>query len=586
MKQKESLKTLPYATIALLTIATLGGCYRDDPTTDLSTPVDDGTKSVLRVKYLNGGLRDEWITNVCNDFCELYKDYSFEEGKVGVTIIPEFIKSNAQVSSIKNNPNDVFWAEDTDYFTCVSTGQVYDISNWLNEKVAVGPSKAEEKTILDKFTDSSKRYFAVKDDGGKDHYYAIPAYENSCFLNYNIDLFDQKCFYFAKDKTADGMSEGQLNSNDVDDLFVTSPNDERSTGPDGIAGTFDDGLPATYADFHALITFMKRSSVTPFIWKGNFPDDLASFGLTAWGGSSGADTLEACLSLGGNLSDLIEWNNGSIVYQDDGTPKHLNATAITPDNGYLLHQSQGLLDSLKLAKIMISNDGKDKNYYKNSMSQSFDHLTAQRYFLNGYAQGIVEQPIGILVDGTWWNSEANGYYQSETDRLSRHMGIMPVPHPTRTQVGQPNVIVSDRQSMIFVRSTIAEKTIPVAKAFVQYLNSDVAMNTFSRYTDMLRLMNYEVTDETLKSMSPYGRAVYAFSKNENTKHINWVPMSDIAKKNASLLSYRTWGYSFSSSSGDNNPYTYFATHMNVSAEDHFDAINQYFHTNWSYLLTK
>lgn len=585
MKARKSFKTLPYVAITLLTVGALAGCHRDDPDGGISVDDGGGTKSVLRVKYLNGGLRDEWITKVCNEFCELYKNHSFEEGKVGVTIVPEFIKSNAAASSIKNNPNDVFWAEDTDYSTCVSTGQLYDITDWLNEKVAVGPEQKEDQTILDKFTDSSKQYFAMKDSAGKDHYYAIPAYENSCFLNYNIDLFDQKCLYFAKGKTADGMSDSQLNSSAVDDLFVTSADEERSTGPDGVAGTFDDGLPATYADFHALITFMKRSSITPFIWKGNYPDDLSSFGLTAWGGSSGAETLEACLSLEGNLSDLVEWNNGSIVYDEDGvTPKHLDTTAVNSENGYLFHQSQGLLDSLKLAKLMLSNDGKDKNYYKNSMSQSFDHLTAQRYFLNGYSSGVVEQPIGILVDGCWWNSEANAYYQSDSDRLSRRMGIMPVPHPTRAQVGEPNVMVSDRQSMIFVRSTIAEKTIPVAKAFVQYLNSDVAMNTFSRYTDMMRLMKYEITDETLKGMSPYGRSVVAFSKSENTKHVNWVPMTDLAKKNASLLSYRTWGYSCSST--DINPYTYFAAHMSVTPEDYCNNVNQYYHSNWSYLLTK
>jgi ABC-type glycerol-3-phosphate transport system substrate-binding protein len=114
-------KTLPIlVSSAAIMACLLASCSR--PGTEAQSV--DSTKSQLRVKYFNGGLRDEWINQLVDDFEAKYADYSFESGKKGVQIIKEFVKSNPQVSGINSSSNDVFWVEDTDYYDAVSKGQL------------------------------------------------------------------------------------------------------------------------------------------------------------------------------------------------------------------------------------------------------------------------------------------------------------------------------------------------------------------------------------------------------------------------------------------------------------------------------
>lgn len=578
-------KTLPIlVSSAAIMACLLASCSR--PGTEAQSV--DSTKSQLRVKYFNGGLRDEWINQLVDDFEAKYADYSFESGKKGVQIIKEFVKSNPQVSGINSSSNDVFWVEDTDYYDAVSKGQLYDITSLVQSKAVTGPDKSEDVTIESKMSEAAKTYYNLGTTAAP-KYYAIPAYENSLLLNYNIDLFDEKGLYFAYGKTAEGMSDRSTYSEALDDLFVVNKDDKKSAGPDGKEGTFDDGLPATYADMEALCTYMRNANVTPFVWNGYELPYLISLGLTAWGGSSGADQLNLSLKFNGKGEKLLDLDSNGDVQKDaaTGAYKYLPDTDITGDNAYMLHQQKGLLDAIHFAKIMVSNgltgDANAINYYSKSFSPSFSHITAQEYFMNGAIKYNIPD-IAMLVDGTWWNSEANGNYGSETDRMTRRYGIMPIPHPTAAQIGEKFCMINDRQSMIFLRNTISEKTLPIAKAFVSYMNSDEGMATFSVHTQMMRLMNYKLSDTDYAKLAPYGKAVYDLSTSSDTTHVDWHPLSSETRKNLSLVSYRNWA--FSTSSSDINPYVYFKDHNAENPETYFSNVNSYFKKNWSSLYTK
>ena len=86
-------------------------------------------------------------------------------------------------------------------------------------------------------------------------------------------------------------------------------------------------------------------------------------------------------------------------------------------------------------------------------------------------------------------------------------------------------------------------------------------------------MKYELSTKTLNAMSAYGKSVYATRNSDDTTVLPWTPISQVARKNASLLSYRTYGFSVNTQ--ENNPLIYFKDHKNATSVSYFEAIWNY-----------
>ena len=150
---------------------------------------------------------------------------------------------------------------------------------------------------------------------------------------------------------------------------------------------------------------------------------------------------------------------------------------------------------------------------------------------------------------------------------------MPLPKTDADQIGKPNTKVSDRASFIFVNNETPAAVQPVAKAFVSFLQSDYAMETYTKYTNTFRAMKYDLSEETIKNLSAYGKSVYDTRNSDDTVVLPWTPISETARKSASLLSYRTYGFSVNTQ--ENNPVVYFKDHGDATAESYFEAIWKY-----------
>lgn len=571
-------KKVTFLAVSLLGMATtLAGCGREGE----SVGSVDETKTQLYVKYFNGGLRRAWIDKVCDDFEADYADYSFEPGKKGIQIRKDFEKNAIQVDAITKSSYQVFVMENVDYFQFVSKKTMLDITDVVKGNAPINASEKETKTIESKFYSDSKSFYNVGDSKGA-KYYGIPFYDSACSINYNIDLFEEKGFYFKKGKSADSFSESELNSyGKVSELFVTDLSDEKSLGPNGRTGiidgvdySYDDGLPATYADFHALLTYMAAENVSPIAWNGYEKGYLTSLALSAWNNAIGYREAKNALTFSGTSTKILDLdssyrpkkdNDGNYIYADD--------LSVNASNVYKTHQQKGLLDACNFVKIIMSN----KDYrYGESDSPNFMHTTAQNYFINGTPNN--GKPIGMLIEGAWWNSEATDSYKSN-EKMTKRFGIMPMPKPSTEQIGEENVTLSDRDSSMFINANCPENMLEAAKTFLAYLNSDRAMNTFSEYTDMMRMMNYDLTEDTLSKMSYYGKEAYKFYHAPDTRHLDWRPLTEEASLKTSALSYRKWGFSTSASS--ENPFEYFRSNQNDSGEDLFANINRYFDLSWA-----
>ena len=304
----------------------------------------DVTKTQLNVGFYYAGLGKDWIQEAKTLFEEKYKDVSFETNKMGVQVVLNLDKSGLNgsnlLTTISKKEDQVFFVENSDLNAFVSQTLVADITDVVKSKA----SEDETVTIEQTLDENSKSYY---DMGGK--YYGLPYYEDFMSINYNIDLFKAKNYYFAKGKTAENFD---FDNDDLSGLFVQSSTEEKSAGPDGKSNTSDDGLPATYADFRALLMWISANGDTPMMWCGSYLTYLIDFMNGVWADFEVADNFNLNYTMDGVASDLINVDkNGNVSYLDPVT--------IAGNTGYMLQKQEGKYRALEFAKMCVE----DSSYY-------------------------------------------------------------------------------------------------------------------------------------------------------------------------------------------------------------------------------
>lgn len=441
-------------------------------------------------------------------------------------------------------------------------------------------------------------------------------------LNYSVDLFEQKRLYFKKNgnfinddgskgdafpeygATADDFTEDDYkNSSKIMNLFVSNAQEERSYGPDGKTGVIDgvdysvdDGLPATYADFRALLMQMEVVGVTPFVWNDRETGYLTSLINGVWANNEGYEQMLLSLTFDGQATDLVQLNNGKIVYGADGEALTQAPVTITSANAEEIHLQKGKLQAIDFAQMIVGKDSKG-NYRFNKNSLTQDHHAAQDMFVD-YNSKAQEKPIAFLIDGEWWLREAyESNFSTIDDMHSRKFGILPLPKATRADVGKPATNVCDHHSSIFINSNCPSNKLEAAKELVSFLNNESSLLTFTYYTNMFRAMEYDISDERLAELgyfttdSQYAssnrefgyftKQVYAVRKADPTYTIlPWQPVSDATRNVTTLLSYRKWGFSAQiDGKSYDNPLTCLRSNEKLSSEDYFMSIYRYWGNN-------
>ena len=583
---RNNIKLMALFLAGLLSMAAFGSCGKPGSVTI------DSDRSQLYVAYYNGGLGEAWFDRVVADFEEAYADYEFEPGtgKKGVQIVPtkdKGLHGNTIATTITNRSEQVFLIEDVDYYDYLNYGNLYDIT----DVVTGTASDSEEKTIEQKLNPSAREFWNMGTEENP-QYYALPYHASSMNIIYNVDLFEQMGYYFAKvdgvNKTAEGMTDAELEAN-LQDLFVVDGTDKeaRSDGPDGVHGTADDGLPATYADFFALCEMMKLDNVTPVMWNGYALIYLVDMANELWANYEGAEQMSLNFKLEGEATDLVDLSDGGISYDADGSVKLLESTEIDADNAYMLHLQEGKYQAIRFIKELLSDP---ENYYSKSFESSFSHLEAQKNFIRGgYETGYGK--VGMLIEGTWWNQEGRSYYSDVGNNQfqNRRFAIMPLPKADASQIGKPNTKLITVMSAVFINGNCSEEALPIAKEFLRYLHTDEALNTFTSYTEVMREFDYELTEESLSRMSYFGKSVYDMFKGEESDNYTFMetnPLTELGIRNASLINYRNWGWK--NSDGSTNPFLVYeaASTKNKSAEEYFEEIYLNYRNNWSTLITK
>ena len=329
--------------------------------TACSTVVEDidSDKSQLYVANYTGGTGEKWLEDVKNRFETQYQETSFEEGKKGVQIITDSNKSydgTTLETTLETSDFDVFFTHGAAYFSYASSGNLLDITSLVKTKLG-----SDNKTIESKLTNEAKSILPI--DG---KYYAIPHADfTSANIQYDAGVFKSKNLYFSAEIDANDTTYPGTRK------FVANSSAEKSCGPNGVKGDYDDGLPSTYMEFYKMMDKMTKNNVIPFVWTGksmHYTNILTNSLLIAY--------------LGGDLSTV------NYDFESEGTleviesfagdkPNVTTITGINENNANKIRSSAALYYALELCDKVFSNE---KNYYRESPLTTYTHLDAMTTF--------------------------------------------------------------------------------------------------------------------------------------------------------------------------------------------------------------
>jgi len=475
MKKTKLLCAL--SVVAAASLTSCGGKKRNDNNID-------NTKAQLTISTFDGGVGDEWLKKAADIFCQKNKDRTdFEEGKIGcqIQIKRERFGGDSMLNS--SLTQDIYFTENVDYYRLTNQGKFEDITDIL---VAQNPEDGN-KTILSKINPSLSSF--LKRDN---KYYAVPFYDCIYGLVYDKDLFKEREFYMT-----DG---GDFTSNPA----------EFGTGPNGIAGDWDDGLPKTYKQFKEMMEQMVLKDVTPFVYSNNNQvSRYASRGLMSyWSDDEGYEDTLLNYTFNGTAQHIVS----SITA---GEPA-VTSEVITKETGKDLKKQAGIYNALKFAETVLCSDV--ENY-----KPSADNTSAQTEFVNAKDYGGSVKPIAMMFEGTWWENEAVSAFElARSNRNEFNYGLMAIPKSDDAKVGQDATFLNLNNSYGFINANSKQKML--AKEFFQFVHTDEQLKQFTMTTSMTRGLDYTLSSEELTHITSFAKDLVAIKQSEHARLL--YPVSD------------------------------------------------------------
>lgn len=524
----------------------------------------DLSKTQIYVSNYSGGYGSDWLAAAKKRFEEAHKDDVYEEGKKGVQIIINSIKNTADTESSKilDGRDEVYFTEQSSYFTLKSQGILGDITDILTETLP-----GESSSIEGKMSAEQKNFYSIKAEDGSSHYYALPHYSGYFGITYNVDLFDEKGFYFAATPTSERLA----------DQFITSRNSKKSAGPDGVSGTSDDGLPTTYEEYFKLCEYIVQKDCTPFLSNGHNYKDYLTWLVNALTASyEGKEEMSMAYTLEGTAKTLASISDGALKLDEE-------ATSLSIENGYETARMAGKYYALKFLETLFSNDNYHNAYITNS---GYSHTNAQDDFLYAGNDGVTSS-IAMLSDGIWWENEASSTFQAMAQakgesfaKNARHFAFMPLPAATKEKAAEHKSTLHDiLYSFCFVKSNVSESKKGAIKDFIQFCNTDESLSEFTVATNTPKALSYTMSEENLAKMSPFGRSVYEMKQKSDIVYpyaSSAFYVNNQSKFNPKLQ------YSVREESENEIKYCPEAiAEKKLSAEKTFEGLSRYYKANWS-----
>ncbi|MBR2320946.1 MAG: hypothetical protein IKA57_02285 [Clostridia bacterium] len=468
----------------------------------------DETKANLSVATFDGGVGRAWLEDAIARFEAKYATAThFQAGKTGVKISLDGDKNKYggnKLAEVGSLTKDVYFTEAVDYYTFVNNGLVADISDVVKGSMS---AYGESGTIEDKLDPTTKEFMTKKD--GK--YYMLPFYDGFYGLIYDVELFETEGFYFDQDGD------------------FTKDKSALSKGPDGKAGTYDDGLPATYDQMIELCDEIVAKGFVPFMYSGNYTAyvNRAFYGYATdyegYDAYSQNNTFTGTLKVAKTVTPKAGTMEADIEFEE---------VPLSEANGYDLQRQAGKYYALAMQEALF---GSTK--YLGGAYNGLDYTVAQGEFIKSK---YTSKRYAMLAEGIWWENEANPTFV-ELENLKgvkksdRRFALMPVPKVNEAAAGE-QTLFSVNSSFGFINKNA--ENMELAKEFMKFLHTDVEMSKFTAKTSIPRSLKYEVSAADRATATPYGQSIIDLRK--NAKVVYPFSAADIVTKNDANFQKDTW----------------------------------------------
>ncbi len=460
----------------LLSISPLSACGGGETSDSSASSSEESADSSvsgaqpteLRVAFTNAGFGSAWTSVLARDFEKKTENVSFEKGRLGADVSFEAGPSVVTETQVLTGDFDVYFIENPDnVLPLMSAGVLEPLNTLVNTP---NPDDKGQK-IVDKLYDQHKE--AYTRDG---NLYLLPHYIGSYGLVYNIDLFEKKGFYFAETPDEEGY------------LLVDEYRTEKSAGPDGKKGTYDDGLPTTYEEFFYLCREINATGIDPVGFTGTYSAWHLEYLMDALTVSyEGKEQARLNYTFEGTAKELVVFNEDGSIKRENG--KIVTESAkITPETGYETARSIGKYYAMQFVEQLFG----DTTYYNeedSALDSGVSFTDMQRKFLEN--ESLAQKEYAMTVDGTWWQSESTAVFErmskknDKYSKMNRNFGWMPLPQPTQEEAdkiknGERKTVYGDQiNGVVCVKANLPKAKKKVALELLKYAYSDEGLTSFT-----------------------------------------------------------------------------------------------------------
>ena len=518
----------------------LGGCGPKISDDGQYVPPD---REVISIQINDGGNGIEWIKKAAEDFNALPENSDYF-----VIIKPVAEDKIADIKiSIESgvSANDAYFTSEPNIKSIISADLLVDMKDFAQTTKVPG----EDVTIMEKLRDPEDVLTTFSNYG--EGLYGIPYANGFAGFVFDYQLFEEKGWLFYD------MENGQ---------------EILSKGPDGVAGTYDDGQPRNMTEWQQLIdNIASKANTYPFIFNTKYPNYLTNMVDAILAQYSGIDGYKTFINYEGSFTD------------SDG-----NTVNVTPETGYKVYDLPGLEKGVSFLDTYLTNN-QSYVFPRSWKTTETSHRDAQNSFLIGYRQSTQAPLAAMLFEGTWWENEAKPMFDSlvkngqpERGYGKRDYRFMMFPAMEGQKgidgTGHGSVFNCMEAGAAFVvkNEKDAEKQQKVLD-FIAYTCKDEYLQLFTIISGSIRPYNYTLSEEQLSKMTPFQNNVWQiYNDTENVRLIrtnfdsNASPFYYDSSKSVRYYTYIEAGYP-----------TIFKAAERHNAQELLQSMRSYNATNWS-----
>ena len=542
--------------------------------------VPSDSKITIKIKNFGMGPGNLWLEETMERFAEANKDVKYGD-KTGVYLKYE-ATSNQNTSAMASDTTNIFFDErQSDPYALLQGGLLLNIDSIVKDETRVGGS------LESKIFDSAKGGITGNDGS----YYALPHYEFYPGIAYNRTTFADLGAYFAAE---DEDNVYRHNSKYGSANFIGDDSAEKSVGPDGKAGTNDDGLPRSLDEFIILCDYIKTESegdVAPITISGkyyNMYPDYLLMGL--WSALAGAEQMRNYYNCTGEIEVVERDANGNLQFTSENMFTGIN-----------------YVKKPKTKMVTMSADGKDgwmgndmaakyyayaildileaEGFFSKTATSGDDHWTTQ---MDLYMDGKAQRPeAAMLIEGSYWYNESNengGFdaYERYVGKNRNELDVAWMSLPTSVYAdgaeGRDACFLDCGLAYTMINKNVEAN--PALKQacldFVAFCYSEQELRNFTAKTGITRAISYTLTDAEKAKMSKYAVRLWDERDSENGSNIvAWSGDSEIFKNVKGRLKLE-----LNSGVFGNGTTKVAAMLKDMSVQDAFNACSMY--GNWNY----